>query len=234
MLRKHFCKCFVNHSSHLWKMSWICLVFAGWITFTKRFKSTNYKKKTTSLNMVLATLLEHLPKLTDSVLKTSLKYFFITIFSNVWQTFSYCLMKCYQFIGKVFWKSIICKHFINVLETLSNFLITFQKHCQTNVIIHFFIQPLKNVIKMLCVCCGDKRSFSSIFMITWLIINVAVVECRKPVRKQDSSLMCRNIPQNALSLLDNSLNINHFGMWKVDWFSWRSWLYSGTKFAPWS
>ena len=38
--------------------------------------------------------------------------------------------------------------------------------------------------------------------------------------------------QNALSLLDNSLNIHHFGMWKVDWLSWRSWFYSGTKFAP--
>ena len=104
------------------KILWICLVFAGWITFTKRFKST---RKTISLNMVLATLLKHLPKLTVNVLKTSLKYFFITIFSNVWQTFSYCLMKCYPLIGKVFWKSIICKHFINVLETLSNVLITF-------------------------------------------------------------------------------------------------------------
>ena len=42
------------------------------------------------------------------------------------------------------------------------------------------------------------------------------------------------IARNALSLLDNSLNIHHFGMWKVDWLSWRSWLYSSTKFAPWS
>ena len=47
-----------------------------------------------------------------------------------------------------------------------------------------------------------------------------------------SSLTYRNIPQNALSLLDNSLNIHHFGMRKVDWLSWRSWFYSGTKFAP--
>ena len=134
MLCKRFNKCFVNHLSHLWKMLWICLVFTGLITFTERFKNT---RKTISLNMVLATLLKHLLILTVNVLKTSLKYFFKTIFSNVWQTVSYCLLKCYQSIGKVFWKSIICKHFINVLETLSNILITFQKHCQTNVVIHF-------------------------------------------------------------------------------------------------
>ena len=52
-------------------------------------------------------------------------------------------MKCYQLIGKVFWKSIICKHFINVLETLSNVLTTFQKHCQTNVIKHFLSEHWK-------------------------------------------------------------------------------------------
>ena len=51
---------FVNHLSHLWKLLWIRLVFAGWITFTERFKNT---RKTISLNMVLATLLKHLPKL---------------------------------------------------------------------------------------------------------------------------------------------------------------------------
>ena len=45
------------------------IVFAGWITFTKRFKST---RKTISLNMVLATLLKHLPILTVNVFKTSL------------------------------------------------------------------------------------------------------------------------------------------------------------------
>ena len=75
----------------------------------------------------------------------------------------------------------------------------------------------------------------SIFIITsWLIIiNVVVVERRKQ-EITASSLMYRNIPQNALSLLDNSLNIHHFGMGKVVWLSWRSWLYSGTKFAPWS
>ena len=48
----------------------------------------------------------------------------------------------------------------------------------------------------------DKRLFSSIIMIMWLIINVANVETRKPGQKQDSSLTYRNIPQNALSLLD--------------------------------
>ena len=79
----------------------------------------------------------------------------------------------------------------------------------------------------------DKRLFSSIFMVKWLIINVAVVECRKPGWKP-SSLTYRNMPQNALSLLDNSINIHHFGMWQVDWLSWMSWLHSGTKFAPWS
>ena len=79
-----------------------------------------------------------------------------------------------------------------------------------------------------------RTIISSIFMITsWLIINVAVVERRKQEIRA-SSLTYRNIPQNALSLLDNSLNIQHFGMWKVDWLSWRLWFYSGTKFAPWS
>ena len=98
------------------------------LTFTERFKNT---RKTISLDMVLATLLKYLPILAVNVLKTSLKYFFITISSNVWQTFSYCLLKCYQLIGKVFWKSIIMqtfykcswdivKRFDNVSKTLSN------------------------------------------------------------------------------------------------------------------
>ena len=64
----------------------------------------------------------------------------------------------------------------------------------------------------------------------------SVQETTKPRAKTKflpaSSLTYRNIPQNALSLLDNSLNIHHFGMWEVDWLSWRSWFYSGTKFAP--
>ena len=34
----------------------------------------------------------------------------------------------------------------------------------------------------------------------------------------------RNKPQNAVSLLDNSLDIHHFGMQTVDWLSWRSGL----------
>ena len=79
-----------------------------------------------------------------------------------------------------------------------------------------------------------RTNILSIFMNTsWLIINVAVVE-RQKQEITACSLMYRNIPQNALSLLDNSLIIHHFGMRKVDWLSWRSWLYSGTKFAPWS
>ena len=42
----------------------------------------------------------------------------------------------------------------------------------------------------------DKQLFSSIFIITWLIINVAVVVCQKPGRKPASSLTYTNIPQN--------------------------------------
>ena len=128
-----------------------CLL-AGWITFTKRFKST---RKTISLNMVLATLLKYLPKLTVNVLKTSLKHFFITIFSNAWQTFSNCLMKCYQLIGKVFYKRSwdIVKRFGNVI-----------KHCQTNVIIHF----LSDLWKMLWKC----YVFAGISSKSVIIINI--------------------------------------------------------------
>ena len=69
----------------------------------------------------------------------------------------------------------------------------------------------------------------------YVIINVSVVESRKPGRKHD---FCQHprwrieiYPKMLyLSLLDN----HHFGMWKVDQLSWRSELNSGNKFASWS
>ena len=72
------------------------------------------------------------------------------------------------------------------------------------------------------------------------VINNKCCCCRTPKTRAKtrflpaSSLTNRKILQNALSLLDNPLNIHHFGMWKVDWLSWRSGLYSGTKIASWS
>ena len=70
------------------------------------------------------------------------------------------LMKCYQLIGKVFWKSIIMQIYFksswDIVIRFDNVSKTLLNKCYYTI----FIRPLKFVIKMLCVCWIDSENIA--------------------------------------------------------------------------